>query len=195
MESIILASLSPRREEFFRLLGLPFTVMPSPANEDFEEGKDPRLVAEELAIRKARAVAEAPEGCPAPWVCGADTLVALDNRIYGKPKDREDAGKTLRALQGRTHQVISAVALDKVRAKTCDCRSVVSTVTFAPLSNAEIEWDLDSLEWQGAAGAYKIQGLASCFITHIEGSYSSIVGLPLREFYVMLRDNGCQYGG
>jgi septum formation protein len=70
---------------------------------------------------------------------------------------------------------------------------VTSTVTFAPLSPDEIEWYLDTGEWQEAAGSYKIQGLASCFITDIKGSYSGVVGLPLREFYVMLRDNGYQY--
>jgi septum formation protein len=99
----------------------------------------------------------------------------------------------LRKLQGRSHEVITSVALYNGRKKTTDCRSVVSTVTFAPLSPDEIEWYLNTGEWQEAAGAYKIQGLASCFITGIKGSYSGIVGLPLREFYVMLRDNGYLY--
>jgi septum formation protein len=106
----------------------------------------------------------------------------------------------LRSFSGREHQVWSAVALYKGRAGAAtggaiDCRSAVSTVAFAPLKAEEIEWYLDSGEWRDAAGAYKIQGLASCFITAIKGSYSSIVGLPLREFYVMLRDNGYPYGG
>jgi septum formation protein len=193
MEPIILASASPRREEYLRLLGLPFIAIPSAADEDFEEGKDPRRAAEELALRKTVKIAETPENHP--WICGADTLIALDGKIIGKPKNREDAEKTLLSLSGRDHQVISAVALYSGRTKTYDCRSVVSVVTFAPLSRGEIEWYLDSGEWKGAAGAYKIQGLASCFIAHIEGSYSSVVGLPLREFYAILRDNGYPYGG
>ena len=102
--------------------------------------------------------------------------------------DREDARNMLSALQGKTHEVITAIAL--YNGKSIDCRSVTSTVSFAPLSEGEIEWYLDTGEWQNAAGAYKIQGLASCFISGISGSYSSIVGLPLRELYVMLNDNG-----
>ena len=202
MEPIILASGSPRRQEYFRLLGLPFTCMPSPANEDFNPQAEPRAVAEELAIRKVNKIVEILKNesplsstkTVEPWVCGADTLIALDGKIYGKPLDRDDAGRMLRAFQGKTHEVISSVALFNGRAKTVDCRSVISTVTFAPLTSGEIEWYLDSEEWQDAAGAYKIQGLASCFITAINGSYSSIVGLPLREFYVMLRENGYQFG-
>ena len=192
---IILASSSPRREEFFRLLGLPFTSMPSQVEEDFDEHCEPRKVAEELAARKVRKAVESIKDLASVWVCGADTLIAMDGKIHGKPLNREDAGNMLRAFSGRTHSVISAVALYCGRTKTLDYRSVASEVSFAPLSEGEIDWYLDSGEWQGAAGAYRIQGLASCFITGISGSYSSIVGLPLREFYAMLRDNGYPYGG
>jgi septum formation protein len=101
----------------------------------------------------------------------------------------------LRSFLGRDHQVISAVAIYKGSTKTTDCRSVISTVSFAPLTEGELEWYLDSGEWRGAAGAYRIQGLASCFISGIKGSYASVVGLPLREFYAMLRENGYPYGG
>ena len=156
-------------------------------------------MAEELAVRKIRSVLSsfkaAPGGEMPLWVCGADTLILLDGKIYGKALDREDAGRMLKELQGKGHEVISAVALYNGRANTFDCRSAVSSVTFAPLSHGEIQWYLDTGEWQDAAGAYKIQGLASCFISSINGSYSSIVGLPLREFYGMLKDNGYPYGG
>jgi septum formation protein len=195
MEPIILASGSPRRGEYLRLLGIPFIAMPSPVSEDYEAGKDPRLVAEELAVRKACKIVETLKDEPPSWVCGADTLISLDGKIYGKPGGREEARRMLGVFQGREHRVISAVALYSGRTKTTDCRSSESVITFAPLSEGEIEWYLDSGEWQDAAGAYKIQGLASCFISRIEGSYSSVVGLPLREFYAMLRDNGYLYGG
>ena len=196
-----MASGSPRRQEYLKLLGLPFTCMPSPVNENFSPGEDPEKVAEELAVRKVMKIVEIlkdtspAELRSAPWVCGADTLISLDGKIYGKPKDRDDAQRMLAAFQDRSHEVISAIALYNGRTKTTDHRTAVSTVTFAALSRGEIEWYLDSGEWQGAAGAYKIQGLASCFITSIQGSYSSIVGLPLREFYAILRDNGYPYGG
>ena len=192
MEPIILASESPRRQEFFRLLGLPFTCIPANVDESFESGADCRSVAEELAVKKVKKVAETRQDA---WICGADTLVELDGTIYGKAHDRDGAGSMLRSLRGRTHRVISAVALYNGKAKTMDQRTIVSDVTFAPLSEGEIEWYLDSGEWSGAAGSYKIQGLASCFITEIKGSHFCVAGLPIREFYVMLRDNGYPYGG
>jgi septum formation protein len=164
-------------------------------DESYDEHADPRSVVEELAIRKAGRIVEILKSESPPWVCGADTLIALDGKIYGKPLGREDAGHMLRLFQGRSHEVWSAIALYNGRARTMDCRSVLSIVTFAPLAPGEIEWYLNSGEWQDAAGAYKIQGLASCFISSINGSYSSIVGLPIREFYAILRDNGCPYGG
>ena len=203
MEHILLASASPRRAEYLELLGLPFTRVPSLADERFDRRAEGRAVAEELAARKVNSVVaglgDNPAGIPASprpmWVCGADTLISLDGNIYGTPRDREDARRMLRAFQGKSHEVISAVALFSLRTKTMDCRSVSSEVTFAPLSPQEIEWYLDTGEWQDAAGAYKIQGRAACFISSIWGSHSSVVGLPLREFYVMLRDNGYPYGG
>ena len=194
MEPIILASGSPQRSEYLRLLGLPFTCMPSHADEDFETGTEPRLVAEELAVRKVKKTIEKNSLAGSSWVCGADTLIALDGKIYGKPLDRKDAGQMLRVLQGRTHEVWSAIALYNGRTRTIDCRSTASAVSFAALTDAEIEWYLDSGEWEGVAGSYRIQGLAECFITGIQGSFSTIVGLPLHEFYVMLRENGYHFG-
>ena len=195
MEHIILASESARRREFMTLLGLPFSCMPPDIDETFDPAMEPALVAEELAVRKVRKVLETLKNEPPLWICWADTLIEMDGKIYGKPGDRGEAALMLGAFQGREHQVWSAIALYNGRNKTIDSRSVASTVSFAPLSAGEIEWYLDSGEWKGAAGSYKIQGLASCFINGIKGSYSSIVGLPLREIYVILRDNGYPFGG
>lgn len=166
--------------------------MPPTVDEDFDPGADPMAVAKDLAIRKIKKILETQKD--APWICGADTIISLDGQIYGKPIDRQDAGRMLRTFRGRAHDVVTAVALYSGRTKAIDCRLAVSSVSFAPLSEGEIEWYLDSGEWRDAAGAYKIQGLASCFIASINGSYSSIVGLPLREFYAILRDNGYPYG-
>jgi len=195
MEPIVLASSSPRRMEYFRLLGLPFTCVSPDVEEIFDESDKPQAAAEKLALKKVKKIVETSKYDSCLWVCGADTLIAMDGKIYGKPKDRNEAGNMLGLFSGNTHEVISAVALYSGRTQKADCRSVISTISFAPLSTGEIEWYLDSGEWQDAAGAYKIQGLASCFVTKISGSYSSIVGLPLREFYIMLRDNGYPYGG
>ena len=175
-------------------MGLPFTAIPSNVDESFDAGMEASAVVEDLARRKVRKVLHDLKEKP-PWICGADTLVVLDGKFYGKPENREDAACMLRSFSGRAHQVISGLALYNGRAGTFDSRSVASSVSFAPLDEKEIQWYLDSSEWQGAAGGYMIQGTASCFITEIRGSFSSIVGLPLREFYVMLRDNGYPYGG
>ena len=175
-------------------MGLPFSVLAPQVEEVFDKSADPLAVAEDLALRKVRKALEILKNSPPLWVCGADTLIVLDGKILGKPLDRGEAEVMLRSFRGRSHQVITAVVLYNGRAGTFDCRSVRSNITFAPLSDEEIRWYLDSGEWRDAAGSYKIQGLASCFITSIEGSHSAIAGLPLREFYAMLRDNGYQYG-
>jgi septum formation protein len=175
-------------------MGLPFNIMPSRINESgmVIEG-NPEETTKEIAARKIKRIIERLQGrCP-QWICGADTAIVLDGAILGKPSGREEAASMLQRLQGRDHDVVTAVALYNGREKAIDCRSVTSTVTFAPLSPEEIEWYLNTGEWQGVAGAYRIQGLAACFITGIKGSYSGIVGLPLREFYVMLKDNGYSY--
>jgi septum formation protein len=195
MEPIILASGSLRRQEYFRMMGLPFNIMPSRIDEAAQGNLSPREATEELAARKVNRIIEMLQGRTPPWICGADTVIALDGEIFGKPRERDDAERMLKALQGRDHEVITAVALFNGQDKTMDCRSVVSTVTFTPMSESEIDWYLNTGEWQGVSGAYKIQGLAACFIAQIRGSYSAIVGLPIREFYAMLRENGYPYGG
>ncbi|GAB6391274.1 MAG: septum formation protein Maf [Treponematales bacterium] len=195
MDTILLASGSPQRRAFFQLLGLPFTAAPSGADETVPAGAGPEEAAKTLAERKAlAAVAAAREGGGAPrWVCAADTLAAAGGRLLGKPSGRDDAGLMLRLLAGRSHEVVTAVALWS-GGRGLNCRAVRSAVSFAPLSPGEIDWYLDTGEWRGAAGAYRIQGLAGCFITRMEGSYSAVAGLPLREFYGMLRDNGYPFG-
>ncbi|MDR3167362.1 MAG: Maf family protein [Treponema sp.] len=194
MEPIILASGSLRRQEYFRLLGLPFNIMPSLIDETYEEGLSPGEIAENLAVRKVNKIIELLKGRSPPWICGADTVISVDGYIFGKPLDRDAARAMLLKLQGRDHEVVTAVALFNGKEKSLDCRSVTSIVSFAPLQESEIEWYLNTGEWQGVAGAYRIQGLADCFVSGIKGSFSAIVGLPLHEFYVMLIENGYLYG-
>jgi septum formation protein len=232
MDPIILASGSPRRQDFFRLMGLPFTCIPAMIDETPLPGLNPRQAAEELAQRKALAVAERPHSplpsphrpeastsdcdihvasrcadlvnehsltlCPlerpTPWIFAADTIVVLEGELFGKPAGRDDARRMLERLAGQRHEVITAMALYNGRQKTTDCRSNTSEVTFAPLAGAEIEWYLDTGEWEGAAGAYRLQGLGACLIESINGSPSGVAGLPLCDVYAMLRENGCPYG-
>jgi len=189
---------------YFELLGLPFTCLPSLIDETERQDLSPAQVAEDLARRKTAAVVDKLSRQPplpqqpgepgANWVFGADTIVVLDGRIYGKAADRKAAGIMLEKLAGRIHEVITAMALYNGYTKKTDCRRVSCTVEFAPLTTAEIKWYLDTGEWEGVAGSYQLQGAGGCFIKSVHGSPSNVVGLPLHEFYVMLRDNGYPYG-
>ena len=192
MEPIILASASPRRQDFFRLLGLPFTCVPAEIDETPPPGLTPRQVAEDLARRKTQTLVEKQPA--AQWVFGADTIVVLDGEIIGKPADRNAAEDMLKRLAGRRHEVITAMALYNGQRHSIDCRSVSCEVVFAPLSDAEIVWYLDTGEWEGVAGSYRLQGLGACFIASINGSPSAVAGLSLHDFYVMLKDNGYRFG-
>jgi septum formation protein len=194
MEPIILASGSSRRQEYFKMLGIPFSVMPARIDESLCTHKDPKKLTRELAVKKIENVLEEMRNRLPWWIFGADTVIAAEDKIFGKAANRENAADMLRELSGRQHQVITSMALYNGREKKTDCRTASCTVVFAPMTDAEINWYLNTNEWQGVAGAYRIQGLASCFIDRIEGTSSAVAGLPLREFYVMLRDNGYPYG-
>ena len=125
---------------------------------------------------------------PGALVLGADTEVVLDDRVYGKPADRADAARMLGELSGRTHEVVTAVwVMSAAREAHAIQRSQVS---FADVSADDLGWYLDSGEWQGKAGAYAIQGRAAAFISHLSGSQSSVMGLPLHETHRLLRGFG-----
>jgi septum formation protein len=188
---IVLASGSPRRQEYFQMLELPFIVVPSLIDESRIKHKNPKKLTRELAIKKVEKVIKTMEN-PPDWVCGADTVIAKNGKIFGKPQDRKEAAFMLKELSGEQHKVVTSVAL--YNGKKIDCRSSVCKVTFASLSKKEIKWYIDSNEWKDAAGAYRIQGLAACFITKINGCPSTVTGLPLNEFYDMLRSNGYPFG-
>ncbi|MEE7559401.1 septum formation protein Maf, partial [Xanthomonas sp. Kuri4-2] len=117
---------------------------------------------------------------PGAVVLGSDTEVVLDGRVFGKPADRDDARAMLGALSGRTHQVLTAVAL-RSPGRDARCDTVVSEVSFAALTPARIAAYVDTDEPMGKAGAYAIQGLGECFVTRLAGSYSGVMGLPLYQ--------------
>ncbi|QQO08090.1 Maf family protein [Breznakiella homolactica] len=194
MDPLILASGSLRRQEYLRLLGIPFSIMVARGEETLTPGLSPREQAEQLAEKKVNEVIDVLKGRLPPWIVGADTVVTLDGEIFGKPKDREDAKAMLSRFRGREHTVVTAAALFNGQTRTTDIRSQETAVVFSRISDDEIEWYLNTGEWQGVAGAYKIQGMGACFISEIRGSYSSVVGLPIHDFYVMLRENGYPYG-
>lgn len=191
MESIVLASASPRRQEILKTMRIPFKVMPSNVDESLFTAKSSIELPKILARAKVRAVVDTlPEESGFQWVLGADTIVVLDEKIYGKPKDLAEAFEFLSALQGRTHQVVTGLALYNGRARMIAESFGIAKVTFAPMSDEEIEWYLSEDEWKGAAGGYRIQGLAACFITKIDGAPSCVMGLPIFELYDMLKKQG-----
>jgi septum formation protein len=193
MESIVLASGSLRRQEYFRLLNLPFKII-APSMEEHNTKNLPAAdFAGEMAKMKLENVLHKLTGKSPLWVFAADTVVELNGTTFAKPATREAAEDILKTLSGNEHNVITACALLNGRTAVTDCFPVSTRVKFAKLSEGELEWYLDTGEWQGAAGAYRIQGLGGCLITDISGSYSNVVGLPLHEFYEMLIRNGYSY--
>jgi len=176
------------------MLGLPFSILPAEIDESQISQASPQKFTAELSKRKVEKVIEIMKDRLPKWICGADTVIATDSNIFGKAASREEAAAMLKALSGKYHKVVTSMALYNGNDKKIDCRTASCAVSFAQLSDSEIEWYLDTNEWQGVAGSYRIQGLAGCFIKQIKGSPSTVAGLPLREFYVMLRDNGYPYG-
>lgn len=172
---LILASGSPRRKELLARTGRSFRVIVSAADEIAAADMEPASVAMQNARVKALAVAaNAPDSAT---VIGADTIVVLDGRIFGKPGDEDDAQRMLRELAGRTHQVITGVCL--VRGGQCETFAETTNVCFRKLSASEIDAYIATGEPLDKAGAYGIQGAAGAFVDHIEGDYDNVVGLPV----------------
>jgi septum formation protein len=170
---LVLASRSPQRRAILERLGVRFVVRPSEVAE-LAEG-DPGEVAVENALRKARAVVEA--DAPPALVLGVDTLVALDGRVYGKPKDEAHARETLRALSGSTHTVLSGVALiESGQERTA---LAATEVVFRTLDDGLIDWYVALGEWRERAGGYGIQGAGAALVREVRGDYENVVGLPL----------------
>ena len=186
MATLYLASGSPRRRELLTQIAVPFLTQIAPIDENALPGESPIAYVERLARAKAQAGLTALSDTADAVVLGADTAVVLDGRILGKPADRDDALATLSALSGRSHQVLTAVAL--ISRERLESRVVTSQVTFRALSQAEIEAYWASGEPQDKAGCYGIQGLAAVFVSQLQGSYSAVVGLPLCETAALLAE-------
>lgn len=182
---LILASASPRRRELLSRLGIPFEICACDVDE--KTALLPRAAVVCLAERKARAAAEAfHDGI----VIGADTLVSLDDRALGKPKDRKDAVAMLRALSGNLHEVYTGVCLLDVRSGRVLCRAECTKVRFRDLSEAEIASYVDTGEPMDKAGAYGAQGIGALFVEGITGDFFNVMGLPLCRLSQMLEKLG-----
>jgi septum formation protein len=184
--NIILASASPRRAELLRSAAIPFTVDVADIAEDLKAGEKPVEHAERLAREKAEVVANRN---PGKIVLGADTIVLVDDQILGKPRDPADAKRMLGLLSGRAHQVITGVAIVFLESdyRKLETRSEKTKVFFDKLTSADIEAYIATREPMDKAGAYAIQGIASRWITKIEGDYANVVGLPVALVWEMLQ--------
>jgi len=189
MDTIILASGSPRRQELLSRVGIPFKAFPPNIDEEFTQIRSIEERVQAIAAAKSLAVVELFRQESPRWVLGVDTLVELDGRAIAKPAGIEEAERTLRLLSGRLHKVHTGIAFLPARGEEMDQRSVCTEVKFANLARDDIEMYLESGEWSGVTGAYRIQGRGAFFVEWIRGSYSNVVGLPLETFYGILKSN------
>lgn len=189
---LILASASPRRAEILRNAGFDFEVLPTNVDETLLPNESAADYVLRLALEKARIASESAVAThDSPAICiAADTTVVLGSHILGKPASLEDARWMLRELSGRTHEVLTGLALISVPDRREISHVEATKVTFVQLSQAEIENYLASGEPFDKAGAYGIQGLAGRYIPRIEGCYFNVMGLPLSRLWSMLRTLG-----
>jgi septum formation protein len=205
---LVLASASPRRAELLRAAGIAFEVIPAAVDESLEAGETAEQYVRRLAESKAEAVRARADG---RVVLGADTIVVVHDEILGKPVDNADAARMLRLLSGREHTVMTGVCLiapEPAKAGPHDRQAphdqyvgagfsrlitvdvARTTVVFEALTDEEIAWYVATGEPADKAGAYAIQGLASRFVTRIDGSYSNVVGLPVDLVYRLCKGAG-----
>lgn len=188
---LVLASASPRRQELLRNAGIPFVVQATNIPEMPQLGEGPVECARRLAREKALAVFRQR---PNDFVLGADTIVVVDGQILGKPRDAADAIRMLALLSGRTHSVTTGVCLLSPsglegKSGSEDVRSETTVVTMGALSEEDIRSYVATGEPMDKAGAYAIQGIASRWISRIEGDYFNVVGLPVSLVWRMLREH------
>ena len=182
----MLASASPRRRELLARAGYDFVIMPADVDERRLDGETPSDYVSRLAFSKAEVVAGGSADSEDRIVLGADTIVVVDEDILAKPEDTQDARGMLKRLSGRSHDVLTGVALIHGPERR---GSVERTqVTMIELDDETIEWYLATGESRDKAGAYGVQGIASRFIERIEGSYSNVVGIPMTLVDRLLSD-------
>ncbi len=187
LKPLVLASTSPRRQAYFTDLGLEFTVCVAEIDERAMAGEDPEAVVLRLAGEKAAAVRNLH---PASWVVAADTVVVIDGRLLGKPRDSEEAVAMLLSLAGREHHVLTGFCVTCGRENARVLQAVASEVRFAAFGPEVARAYAETGEPLDKAGAYGIQGKGAFLVERVSGSYSNIVGMPLHEVLSVLLDFG-----
>lgn len=187
---IILASKSPRRRELMNLGRFEYEILISDEEEKIDETLTIEEQSKKLALDKAKIIFDNTQGNRA--IIGADTIVVNNNEIYGKPKDRQDALRMLKNLQGKTHRVYTSIAvLIENNGEYKEYNELHETkITVKSMSDQEISRYITDTNPYDKAGAYAIQGEFALFIEKIEGSYTNVVGLPIERVYEILKDNG-----
>jgi septum formation protein len=183
----VLASGSPRRAELLARLGLDPVVRPTDVDETPRCGERADDLVVRLATAKAAASAALGDGHD-EVVLAADTVVTLDDEVLGKPRDRDDAAAMLRRLSGRTHDVVTGIAV--VRGPVSAVTRVTTAVTFRQLDDAAVSWYLATGEPDDKAGGYGLQGAGAVLVSRVDGSDTNVIGLPLAESVELLRDIG-----
>jgi septum formation protein len=190
MEKIILASASPRRREILDAVGIEYEVVRSDADESSVNPQcGATLYVQELALLKAGCAAKklAEKGRKNMLIISADTVVVSDGKILGKPKDDEDAFNMLRALSGKTHEVMTGICIFRLKDAFSVCDTSVTRVTFKELSDEDIREYIKTGEPADKAGAYGIQGRGALLCERIEGDYFNVVGLPASRLWELLK--------
>jgi septum formation protein len=180
-----LASSSPRRTSFLRQLGIPFRQATPEVDERPFDGEAPRTYVRRVALAKAREIARRR---PQAWVLAADTAVVVDRTILGKPRDDRDARRMLRKLSGRSHVVLSGIALVCQAARQELFRISSTRVRMRKMTPSEIKWYVGTGEPADKAGAYAIQGQGGFFVERIVGSPSNVAGFPVEAFYDLMHE-------
>ena len=180
LKPLILASASPRREQLMNQIGLEFSVIPSDVIEDFSLALPPEAFTEHWAREKAKYVAE---NTPDTMVIGADTIVVLDNKILGKPKNIKDSFSMLQSLSGRTHEVITGMSILNISCEIDFTFNERTFVSFNTLGDSDISYYIDNYNSLDKAGSHGIQDWFSVHVRQIEGCYFNVMGLPLSSFF------------
>ncbi len=186
--TVILASQSPRRRELLTLVGIPHEVRPADIDESMLPNEEPRAHCERLAREKVEAIAARE---PHALVIGSDTIVVLDGDVLGKPADEAEARATLARLSGRSHVVMTAVAV-RYRGRELSAVEEVG-VTFHPLSAEDIAAYVATREPMDKAGAYGIQGFGATIVRRVDGDYFAVMGLPLQRLVRLMAELGVHY--
>ena len=185
---VILASQSPRRRELLTLVGIPHEVRPADIDESYFAGELPRAHAERLAREKAAGVAA---GAPDAVIIGSDTIVVVDGDVLGKPRNEGEAAAMLARLSGRTHTVMTAIAVQWRGAERSGVEAV--EVTFHALTPADINAYIATREPMDKAGAYGIQGYGATIVARVDGDYFAVMGLPLQRMVRLMAELGLGY--